>query len=165
MSAANTKFLFDLQGSRAQTIVMIASRGPPALHFQAKGYRPVRQRVLASKLPKSQEWMSLKEVAVMKSMLASTAVVVTLCAAPAVSAEFPKTGEAEYDSYYVDNVLAEIDSEAGTGGIVEETGITRNVKGEGPFHDMSVRCLYHWSVALLALFGHPPALRNVRYRG
>jgi hypothetical protein len=90
--------------------------------------------------------MSLKEVAAMKSTLASTAVVVTLCAAPAVSAEFPKTGEAEYDSYYVDNVLAKIDSEAGTGGIVEETGITRNVKGEGPFHDMSVRCLYHWSL-------------------
>ena len=54
----------------------------------------------------------------MKSMLASTAVIVTFCAAPAVSAEFPKTGEAEYDSYYVDNVLAKIDSEAGTGGIV-----------------------------------------------
>jgi hypothetical protein len=90
--------------------------------------------------------MSLKEVAAMKSMLASTAVVVTFCATPAVSAEFPKTGEAEYDSYYVDNVLAKIDSKAGTGGIVDETGITRNVKGEGPFHDMSVRCLYHWSL-------------------
>jgi len=82
----------------------------------------------------------------MKSMLASTAVVVTFCATPTGSAEFPKTGEAEYDSYYVDNVLARIDSEAGTGGIVEETGITRNVKGEGPFHDMSVRCLYHSSL-------------------
>src|SRR5262245_15898304 len=34
----------------------------------------------------------------------------------------------------------------GTGSIVDETGITRNVKGEGPFHDMSVRCLFHWSV-------------------
>src|SRR5262245_10736140 len=61
--------------------------------------------------------------------------------------------------------MAKIDSGAGTGVIGEETGINRNVKGEGPFHDMSVRCLYHWSVALLALFGHPPALRNVRYRG
>jgi hypothetical protein len=90
--------------------------------------------------------MSLKEVAAMKSMLASTAVLVTFCAAPAISAEFPKTGEAEYDTFYVDNVVAKIDSEAGTGGIVEETGITRNVKGGGPFHDMSVRCLYHWSL-------------------
>jgi hypothetical protein len=82
----------------------------------------------------------------MKSMLASMAVILTFSAAPAVSAEFPKTGEAEYDTYYVDNVVAKIDSGVGTGAIVDETGITRNVKGEGPFHDMSVRCLYHWSV-------------------
>ena len=52
----------------------------------------------------------------MKSMLASMAVVLTFCAAPAVSAEFPKTGEAEYDTYYVDNVVAKIDSGVGTGG-------------------------------------------------
>jgi hypothetical protein len=90
--------------------------------------------------------MSLNEVVAMKTMFASMAAVVTFCTAPALSAEFPKTGEAEYDTYYVDNVLQKIDSEAGTGGIVEETGITRNVKGEGPFHDMSVRCLYHWSL-------------------
>jgi len=82
----------------------------------------------------------------MKSMLASTAVALTFCAAPALSAEFPKTGEAEYDTYYVDNTVAKIDGGAGTGAIIDETGITRNVKGEGPFHDMSVRCLYHWSV-------------------
>ena len=82
----------------------------------------------------------------MKSMLASMAVVVTFCAAPAAAAEFPKTGSAEYDTYYVDNTVAKIDSGVGTGSIVDETGITRNVKGEGPFHDMSVRCLFHWSV-------------------
>ena len=81
----------------------------------------------------------------MKSMLASMAVVLTLCAAPALSAEFPKSGEAEYDTYYVGNPVAKFDSGAGTGAIVDETGITRNVKGEGPFHDMSVRCLYHMS--------------------
>jgi hypothetical protein len=39
-----------------------------------------------------------------------------------------------------------MDSGVGTGAVVDETGITRNVKGEGPFHDMSVRCLFHWSV-------------------
>ena len=82
----------------------------------------------------------------MKTMLASMAVVLTFCAAPAASAEFPKTGEAEYDTYYVANAVAKIDSGVGTGSIVDETGITRNVKGEGPFHDMSVRCLYHMSV-------------------
>ena len=85
----------------------------------------------------------------MKSMLASMPVVLTFCAAPAAAAEFPKTGSAEYYTYYVDNVVAQIESGAGTGAIVDTTGITRNVKGEGPFNDMSVRCLYHWSVVAL----------------
>ena len=56
----------------------------------------------------------------MKSMLASMAVVLTFCAAPAAAAEFPKTGSAEYDTYYVDNTVAKIDSGAGTGAIVDE---------------------------------------------
>jgi hypothetical protein len=73
-------------------------------------------------------------------------VILTFGAAAAVSAEFPRTGEAEYDTYYVDTVLAKIDSGVGTGAIIDETGITRNLEGEGPFHDMSVRCLYHWGV-------------------
>ena len=47
------------------------------------------------------------------------------------------------DTYYVDNVVAKIDSGVGAGAIVDETGVTRNVKGEGAFHDMSVHCLYH----------------------
>jgi hypothetical protein len=81
----------------------------------------------------------------MKSTLALMAVA-AFSAIPAIGAEFPKTGEAEYDTYYVGNVVAKMDSGVGTGAIVDETGITRNVKGEGPFHDMSVRCLYHWSV-------------------
>ena len=81
----------------------------------------------------------------MKSMLASSAVVLMFCAAPAVSAEFPKTGSAEYDTYYVDNTLAKIDNGVGTGAIIDLTGITRNVKGESPFNDMSVRCLDHTS--------------------
>jgi hypothetical protein len=82
----------------------------------------------------------------MKSMLASSAAVLMFCAAPAAAAEFPKTGSAEYDTYYVDNSLTKIDSGAGTGTIVDSTGITRNIKGEGPFHEMSVRCVYHSSV-------------------
>jgi hypothetical protein len=81
----------------------------------------------------------------MKSMLISMAVVLTLCAVPAAAAEFPKTGSAEYDTYYVENTVAKIDSGVGAGSIVDGTGITRNVKGEGPFHDMSVHCLYHMS--------------------
>ena len=82
----------------------------------------------------------------MKSMLASMAVVLTFCAAPAAAAEFPKTGSAEYDTYYVDTVVAQIDSGAGTGAIVDTTGITRNIKGDGPFNDMSVRCLRQQSL-------------------
>ena len=57
----------------------------------------------------------------MKSMLASMAVVLTFYAAPAVSAEFPKTGEAEYVAYCVDNPVAKIDSGVGTGTILDET--------------------------------------------
>ena len=82
----------------------------------------------------------------MKSMLASMAVVLKFWAAPAAAAEFPKTGSAEYDTYYVDNTVAKIDSGAGTGIIGEETGITRNVKGEGPSPRHVCSCLYHWSV-------------------
>jgi hypothetical protein len=52
----------------------------------------------------------------MKSMLASMAVVFTFCSAPVAASEFPKTGSAEYDTYYVDNTVAKIDSGAGTGG-------------------------------------------------
>ena len=82
----------------------------------------------------------------MKWMLASMAIMLMFGAAPAMSAEFPKTGEAEYDTYYVDHPVAKIDSEAGTGTIVDNTGITRNVKGEVPFHHMSIRCLAHRSL-------------------
>ena len=82
----------------------------------------------------------------MKSLLASMALVFAFCAAEAAAAEFPKTGEAEYDTYYVYRTAAKIDSGAGMGLIVDVTGITRNVKGEGPFHDMSVRCVGHQSV-------------------
>jgi len=48
--------------------------------------------------------------------------------------DVPKTGEAEYDTYYVDNVVEKIDSGVGTGAIVDSTGITRNVKGDGYLH-------------------------------
>src|SRR6476646_570298 len=86
-----------------------------------------------------------KQGTAMISMLASRLVVLTFYAVPAVSAESPKTGEAEYDTYYTYNTVAKIDSGVGTGAVSAFTGITRNVKGEGPFHDMSVRCLGHWS--------------------
>jgi hypothetical protein len=92
-----------------------------------------------------QEPISVKEDTGMRSMLASMAVALAFFAAPAASAEFPKTGEAEYDTYYVFDTLSKIDSGAGVGAIVDITGINRNVKGEGPFHDMSQHCVGHWS--------------------
>ena len=75
----------------------------------------------------------------------STVAFILFCTAPVVAADFPKSGEAEYDTYYVFQTVTSIDSTVGSGGIDEFTGITRNVKGEGPFHDMSVHCLAHWT--------------------
>jgi hypothetical protein len=64
----------------------------------------------------------------MKSMLVSMVVVPMFCASPASSAEFPKTGEAEYDTYYVGNPVAKIDSGVGTGPLLtrlESTGMSK----------------------------------------
>ena len=62
----------------------------------------------------------------MKSMLVSMVVVPMACASPASSAEFPKTGEAEYDTYYVGNPVAKIDSGVGTGAMrLESTGMSK----------------------------------------
>ena len=58
----------------------------------------------------------------MKSMLGSMAVAFMFCAAPASAAEFPKTGQAEYDTYYVYDTVAKIDSGAGSGAIVDVNG-------------------------------------------
>jgi len=93
----------------------------------------------------------MRQIAGMKSIVGWMSIVLLtfgvfqFWAFPAASADFPKTGQAEYETYYVANAVADFDSGAGTGAIFDETGITRNVKGEGPFHDMSVRCLYHRS--------------------
>ena len=64
----------------------------------------------------------------MKSMLVAMAVVLMFCASPVSSAEFPKTGEAEYDTYYVGDFLAKIDSGVGTGPLLtrlESTGMSK----------------------------------------
>ena len=69
-----------------------------------------------------------------------------MIAAQSLAADFPKSGESEYDTYYVFENLMTIDAGPAASGIDDFTGITRNVKGEGPFHDMSVHCLTHWTV-------------------
>ena len=74
----------------------------------------------------------------MKSMLASMAIILTFCAAPAVSAEFPKTGEAEYDTYYVDNPVAKIDGGVGTGTIIDDRELPEMSKEKA----RSTTCLF-----------------------
>ena len=78
----------------------------------------------------------------MKSMLASMAVVLTFCAAPAAAAEFPKTGSVEYDTYYVDNTVAKIDSGAGTGVI----GKRLELPGMSKEKARSTTCLFAASI-------------------
>ena len=70
----------------------------------------------------------------------------SLSSVPALAADFPKTGNAEYDTYYVFEDVAKMDSRAGNSAITHITGITRNVKGEEPFNNMSVHCLMHWTM-------------------
>ena len=73
-------------------------------------------------------------------------IIFVLLGSPSLAQDFPKSGEAEYDTYYLFDTRASSDIGAGTAGIDEFSGITRNVKGEGPFHDMSVHCLAHWTL-------------------
>src|SRR5689334_18891545 len=61
----------------------------------------------------------------------------------AVAAELPQSGQAVYDTYFVMENKATIDSGVGAGEIDILTGINRNVNGDGPFNDMSVECLMH----------------------
>ena len=69
-----------------------------------------------------------------------------MAAGQSIAGDFPKSGEAEYDTYYVFNHVATLDTPVGIGAIDDFTGITRNVTGEGPFNNMSVHCLMHWTV-------------------
>ena len=75
-----------------------------------------------------------------------TALPLMMTSISVLGADFPKSGEAEYDTYYVFKNLVTMDSGAGIGAVDEFTGITRNVKGEEPFDDMSVHCLMQWTL-------------------
>ena len=60
--------------------------------------------------------------------------------------DFPKSGEAEYVTYYVSDNPMQMESGDAKSGIANLTGITRTVNGPGPFNDMSVQCFMHWSI-------------------
>lgn len=61
------------------------------------------------------------------------------------AADFPKRGEAEFNTYAIVRTLDSIDSGAGTGGVWDYSGVIQNVKGDGPFNNMIVRCLQNWT--------------------
>ena len=65
---------------------------------------------------------------------------------PARAADFPKSSQAEYDTYYVIKTVAKLETDVATGGLYALTGITRNVEGEAPFNNMSIHCLSSWTV-------------------
>ena len=66
---------------------------------------------------------------------------ITLASSCVLAAEFPQSGQAVYDTYFISENKATIDSGVGTGEIDILTGINRNVDGKGPFNDMAVECL------------------------
>ncbi len=75
---------------------------------------------------------------------------VSLLALPISSAlakDFPNKGEADVDTYYIFDSRATMPkNDVGSAGIDEFNGVSRNVKGEDPFNDMSVYCLAHWTM-------------------
>ena len=62
-----------------------------------------------------------------------------------VAAQFPKSGEAEFTTYATVHTLASIDSGAGTGGVWDYSGVMQNKNGDGPFNNMTARCLQNWT--------------------
>jgi hypothetical protein len=87
---------------------------------------------------------------------------VIVCSGPALAYEFPKKGQAEYDTYYVFNDIAKLESGDAKSGITRITGITRNVAGPGPFNDMSVECLMHWTVISAKWVGYGSCIETDR---
>ena len=77
---------------------------------------------------------------------ASSAAALFVLGRVALAVDFPPAGNAEYDTYYVLQNLVTLDSGAASSGVDLLTGITRNVAGFGPFHDMSVECVRHWTL-------------------
>ncbi|MFL5334953.1 MAG: hypothetical protein ACJ8H8_17610 [Geminicoccaceae bacterium] len=84
----------------------------------------------------------------MNSMVHVSAAIAAFIAGVASSsaADFPKSGNAEYDTYYVLKTVGKLETDVASGGLYDFTGITRNVKGESPFNNMSVHCLSRWTL-------------------
>jgi hypothetical protein len=75
----------------------------------------------------------------------AAAAALAIVIASADAADFPKSGEAEYDTYYIMKTVSTLETDVGTGGLYDFAGITRNVKGDAAFNNMSVHCLSRWT--------------------
>jgi hypothetical protein len=81
------------------------------------------------------------------TLYATVAFLTTISVPPcATAADFPKRGEAEFNTYATVRTLETIDSGASTGGVWDYSGVMQNVKGDGPFNNMVVRCLQNWTM-------------------
>jgi len=80
----------------------------------------------------------------MKQSWAAVAAALALASAPApaaLGAEFPKSGQAEFDTYGTWRDLSIMSTSLGKQYAEEGHGITRNAAGGGPFDEMAVHCL------------------------
>lgn len=64
-----------------------------------------------------------------------------LAAPPARAADFPQSGEASFDRYLTGRMVANAKTPVGSGELWQETGVTRNIKGEAPFDRLEDVCL------------------------
>ena len=86
--------------------------------------------------------MSMKQF---RAAIAATLALVSAAAPAAFGAEFPKSGQAEFDTYGTWRDLSVMTTSLGKQGAEEGHGITRNGAGEGPFDEMAVHCLGLWT--------------------
>nr|WP_294544232.1 hypothetical protein [uncultured Rhodopila sp.] len=56
-----------------------------------------------------------------------------------------KEREAEFTTYATVRTLAAIDSGAGSGGVWDYNGVMQSANGDGPFNNMTARCLQNWT--------------------
>ena len=69
-----------------------------------------------------------------------------LAVTAALAADFPRKGEASFDVFTTGRVVGSAATPVGKGILWQETGVTRNVKGEAPFDRLEDVCLGHATV-------------------
>jgi hypothetical protein len=77
--------------------------------------------------------------------IAATLILASASAPAALGAEFPKSGQAEFDTYGTWRDLSIMSTSLCKQGMDEGHGIMRNVNGEGPFNDIVAHCLEVWT--------------------